>query len=155
MFADLPTSISHGPVYIQTSVSLYVSICLQTCLWPDVCGHGHVQMFVGLCPDVSKSVCPDFCRPVCPRLWVCASIYCFKSSNVETVAKWWLKKICIIQYHLNTYGLKMIPSLAQIKQKWITGCEGIKKKMTCKVQSACTAPACSCVCQTYLTTEPI
>ena len=94
MFAELPVSIGHRPVYVERYVGLsvqmfaglfakeFVGLPVSRCLW--VC----IQMSVGSvfvrksvdlpvprclwacqCPDVCKSVCPDVCRPVCPEFF--------------------------------------------------------------------------------------
>lgn len=128
MFADLPVSIGHRPVYVQRyvglpvqmftglfakeimglpvlrflwvcnqmSVGLCMSISLQICPYPDICGHVHVQMFVGLSAQnfvgLSASRCPQVC--LCPC--ICGSvsgIYHSKLPNVQTGAKWWYQKI--------------------------------------------------------------
>jgi len=52
-------------VCVQMSLGPFVSIFLQICLCPDVCGHVYAQMFAGLYPDACKSICPDVCRSIC------------------------------------------------------------------------------------------
>ena len=93
MFADLPMSIGHRPVYVQRYVGLSVQIfvglfvkefkglSVLRCLW--VC----VQMSVGLCVSICLQIClcPDVCGHVHVQMFASLSAQMFVGLSVSRI----------------------------------------------------------------------